>query len=139
MNIVISNNSENLYPLPAFAKGAIYKSTKPTSPASIFGGTWVQIKDVFLYAASSGVAAGATGGKASVALTINTMPAHTHIVYGRSGNGTSYEGPNGSTGVGESYAAYSNTSDLSSQETGSGTAHNNMPPYKIVYMWRKVG
>lgn len=114
MNIVISNNSENLYPLPAFAKGAIYKSTKPTSPASIFGGTWVQIKDVFLYAASSGVAAGATGGKASVALTINTMPAHTHIVYGRSGNGTSYEGPNGSTGVGESYAAYSNTSDLSS-------------------------
>ena len=39
--------------------GAVYQSWSSTSPATLFGGTWTQITEVFLYA---DVSAGTTGG-----------------------------------------------------------------------------
>lgn len=65
--------------------GSIYTSTKSTSPATLFGGTWVQIKDTFLLTAGDNYSAGSQGGSAththttgSHTLTVAETPAHTH-------------------------------------------------------------
>lgn len=65
--------------------GSIYTSTKSTSPATLFGGTWVQIKDTFLLTAGDNYSAGSKGGSAththttgSHTLTVAETPAHTH-------------------------------------------------------------
>ena len=58
--------------------GSIYTSTKPTSPAELFGGTWEAIEDVFLYCAGPKHAAGETGGAETHTQTIEEMPTHKH-------------------------------------------------------------
>ena len=60
--------------------GAIYMSVNSTSPATLFGGTWAQIKDTFLLAAGTSHAAGSTGGAETVTLTTNNLPSHKHTV-----------------------------------------------------------
>lgn len=75
-----------LYPV-----GAVYISANSTSPASLFGGTWEQLKDRFLLGAGGSYAAGGTGGAATVsitpagtnegtAITAAQMPKHRHQV-----------------------------------------------------------
>lgn len=64
--------------------GSIYMSVISTSPQILFGGTWEQIKDTFLLAsgdtyASDGDVATAQHGSATVSLTEEQMPRHTHI------------------------------------------------------------
>lgn len=69
--------------------GALYLSTVNTSPQTLFGGTWVQIKDKFLLSAGDSYAAGGTGGAATKnytpagtvgnhTLTTSEIPAHAH-------------------------------------------------------------
>lgn len=59
--------------------GSLYWSSKSTNPASLFGGTWVQIKDRFILACGDTyTSSGATGGSATVQLTESNLPAHTH-------------------------------------------------------------
>lgn len=123
--------------LRAYPVGAIYMSEDSTSPASLFGGTWEQLKDRFLLGAGNTYAAGTTGGEAETLLEINNMPEHRHIVPLDS-NGdnyvtTSYEAK------GSGYWAPGNS--VSAAETssiGGSEAHNNMPPYLVVYMWKRV-
>ena len=64
--------------LEIYPVGAVYISAGSESPASLFGGTWEQIKDRFLLAAGSSYTAGATGGAATVTLTVSEMPSHDH-------------------------------------------------------------
>lgn len=47
-------------------------------PNVLFGGTWTQIKDRFVLAAGDTYTNGATGGAATVTLTVNQMPSHSH-------------------------------------------------------------
>ena len=65
------NLGQVMYPV-----GAIYQSWSSISPASLFGGSWSQITEKFLYCANS---AGGTGGASTVTLNINQMPAHHHL------------------------------------------------------------
>ena len=59
--------------------GSLYWSSKSTNPASLFGGTWVQIKDRFVLACGDTyTSSGATGGASSVTLSVSNMPSHTH-------------------------------------------------------------
>lgn len=55
--------------------GAIYQSTVYTSPAALFGGSWVQIKYAFLYNSTSSMN---TGGESEHTLTVSEMPTHSH-------------------------------------------------------------
>lgn len=64
--------------LDAHPVGSYYWSSEATDPGTLFGGTWEQIKDRFVYAAGDGSAAGDTGGEATHTLTEAEMPAHTH-------------------------------------------------------------
>ena len=58
--------------------GSIYWSSNNTNPGTLFGGTWTQIKDRFILAAGDSYTNGATGGAATVTLTVSNMPSHSH-------------------------------------------------------------
>lgn len=66
------------YPLAAYPVGAYYISSDPTSPATLFGGTWVRVQDRMILAAGSSYTAGSTGGSATKTLSVANMPTHSH-------------------------------------------------------------
>ena len=71
-----ANIALSIYPV-----GSIYMSVNSTSPSSLFGGTWEQLTDTFLYATSTTAdtsSTTATDGEATHTLTIDEMPSHTH-------------------------------------------------------------
>lgn len=77
--------------------------------------------------------AGAEGGEKQHALTADEGPSHRHEVGARSG-ATAFGGYG-------AVAMPSNSGTASSVNTGyagSGTPHNNMPPYVVVYRWRRT-
>lgn len=75
-------------PLDAYPIGAYYISSSPTSPATLFGGTWVQVKDKMILAVGDTYnSAGLTGGSATTKLVVNNIPSHNHSC-GTTGNHT---------------------------------------------------
>ena len=80
--VILKENFLNLvYPV-----GSIYWSSNNTNPGTLFGGTWTQIKDKFILAAGDSYSNGATGGAATVTLTVSNMPSHSHSIGGSTGN-----------------------------------------------------
>ena len=122
--------------------GSIYMSVNSTSPASLFGGTWEQIKDRFLLAAGDTYSAGSTGGEATHTLTVDEMPSHYHR--GMDIDGVYVFGWDSGTKVGFDFMRQTNYSGnktaerLSTLSTGGSQPHNNMPPYITVYMWKRT-
>jgi hypothetical protein len=114
--------------------GSIFQSTDSTSPAELFGGTWEQVKDVFLLAAGDSHAAGSTGGEEEHILTAAEMANHTH--------GYDYTGQSDATGTGAikivSPSGTANAYTGKATSNCGGQAHNNMPPYLAVYTWRRT-
>ena len=136
-----------IYPI-----GSIYLSVNSTNPSSLFGGTWVQLKDRFLLGAGSSYSNGATGGSATHTLTVDQMPSHTHTQnsHTHTGRFKGFSGISTSTNgwyfgrriiSEDSYdgtAQTTNGTTATNQNTGGGQAHNNMPPYLVVYMWKRT-
>lgn len=83
--------------LLAHPVGSIYISTVSTSPQTLFGGTWVQITDKFLYATSS--TSKQTGGNSSVTLTEANIPQHSHSIPALTGTAASDGAHTHQTGV----------------------------------------
>ena len=134
--------------------GSIYMSVNNVSPATFLGGTWVAIQDRFLLSAGSSYSAGSTGGAATVkasvsvnnhTLTIDQMPSHTHnqlCGYGDIGTSDSdafrYQFWGG-TNRGWHNRFTQNTGGSQPHNHGvTISAHNNMPPYLTVYMWKRT-
>ena len=113
--------------------GAIYLSTVSTSPASLFGGTWEQIQDRFLLAAGETYTAGKTGGEATHTLTIAEMPSHNHWGVYRP-----YWYQHDETGQASGVGDGTSSNQLYTDNAGGGDAHNNMPPYLVVYVWKRM-
>lgn len=118
--------------LEIYPVGSVYISTVGTSPKTLFGGEWEQILGRFLLGANDTYAAGSMGGEAAHTLTVEEMPEHTH----RFGYVTE------AVAAGDRYARIdsgrTNASASFNESTGGGKAHNNMPPYLSVYMWKRV-
>jgi hypothetical protein len=134
--------NDKIYPV-----GAIYLSVNSTSPASIFGGTWKQIKDRFMLACGDTYSAGSTGGEAQHKLTVNEMPNHVHQYAADYTDGGGASNTKGEVwalkqtsaqgdGIG-SWAFGTDTADRFGY-TGGNLPHNNMPPYLAVYMWKRI-
>lgn len=141
----------------AYPVGAYYWSGAPTDPGSFIGGTWEQITGKFLLGSDdvleNGVIktagtyhVGATGGEATHTLTIAEMPAHSHAT---GGNNTNYnfnkvyrlEGATGSLAGVYSEDTYieNGTNYVQTSPTGNSQPHNNLPPYIVGYLWKRVG
>lgn len=134
--------------LTVYPVGSIYLSVNSTSPASLFGGTWEQLKDRFLLGAGSAYAAGSTGGEAAHTLSINEIPSHAGHLYGNAG-GVNEKGDakgawlkeiniNSSLTTSYGWNYKNNEYYPANRSLGGGAAHNNMPPYLAVYMWKRV-
>lgn len=128
--------------------GSIYMSVNSTSPATLFGGGWERIQDRFLLAAGSTYSAGGTGGEATHTLTTAEMPSHAHPI----NDGKQYitmpatgASPTRKHVKGDSssniFALCSENNPIyrkNAPSAGKGGAHNNMPPYLTVYMWKRT-
>ena len=145
-NVPVKFSGKTLFDI-VYPVGAIYMSVSSTSPASLFGGTWEQIQDRFLLAAGSSYAAGNTGGEAAHTLTELEIPRHTHALRANTSWGESealapwaqYFGSNILYDVGASGGTITRSYYAEvAQPVGSGTAHNNMPPYLAVYVWKRT-
>ena len=129
--------------------GSIYMSVNNTSPASFLGGTWAALQDRFLIGAGNSYSVNGTGGATTVTLQTANMPSHAHNIIGLSGSGnvgiSKCYGLSSSnvTSKGMIVTSYSDSTTTGNprsliQSNGSGTAHENMPPYLAVYMWKRT-
>ena len=119
------------YPLAAYPVGAYYISSEPTSPATLFGGTWERVQDRMILAAGSTYTAGSTGGSATKTLSVANMPTHSHSC-SSTGNHTHTRGSMDITGaiyggcVEESGSSASGAfTILKNQYTGAGTGNQD--------------
>lgn len=129
---IAENDRTNIKEIRAliYPVGSIYMSVNNTNPSTLFGGTWVQLQNRFLLGAGSSYTAGATGGSATHTLTIDEMPSHSH------GLKNDKTGGSGSAKWVINSSASSGTGVITN--TGGNQAHNNMPPYLVVYMWKRT-
>lgn len=125
-------------PAAKYEIGDILITLNSTSPATRFPGTtWAALEGVFLLGADgTNYEAGDTGGAATHTLTKAELPSYdldiyvgTYKLYYTQTNAPSGNGVGGMGTTGASFMAKSG---------GSGSAHNNMPPYKTVYMWERT-
>ena len=152
----LSSLWDQIYPV-----GSIYITANATNPSVLFGGTWEQLKGKFLVGVDSSdtdfETIGKTGGEKTHSLTVSEMPshnhtntvsyseAHTHNTWGTyriaHSTGSVRSTVTGSSDEGRSNPTDSNgghTHTITINNTGGGQAHNNMPPYLAVYMWKRI-
>ena len=134
--------------LAAWPVGSIYMSMQATSPATLFGGTWVAMEGQFLLGATTSsnlYPPLSMGGEAAHALTETEMPSHNHGVQQEGSDGAipMMMGKDG-TYQNDEYLSFGTSVKPFAESTifisyrGGNQPHNNMPPYIAVYMWRRT-
>lgn len=139
-----------IYPI-----GSVYISVNATDPSTLFGGGWTRITGRFLLGADGNTYKnGATGGQATHThttgnhtLTIDEIPSHNHLNRiphtGNAGQNTSGDYlPYGGWNANPNSVSYY----IETSRTGGGKPHNHgntgsstsMPPYLVVYMWKRT-
>ena len=128
--------------LAAWPVGSIYMSVSSTSPATLFGGTWERISERFLLGASSSYPAGGTGGEITHKLTQSELPNYSlsvtngsNVIRSKTGNSADAYVQTQSGGWG---IPNWESKTVTVASGGSGEAHNNMPPYLAVNMWKRT-
>lgn len=138
--VSLSNLISNIL-LQAHPVGSYYWSDSPTNPATLFGGTWTQIKDKFVIAvgdshtvntsygsntknlAHTHTSAAHTHTTGNHTLTIAELPAHNHTFafnfYNYQQSGYGYNGQVYKT------SSAAQTGNITTNNTGSGGAHNH--------------
>lgn len=115
--------------------GSVYITFKEISPIDLIGGTWELLENTFLYSSSD--ATGLTGGEATHKLTIAEMPAHHHEFRDGIWAWSVSAGFN-SGGYHVASSGGGNATTTNNPVRGSSQAHNNMPPYITVHMYRRT-
>ena len=129
-----NHQNEKIYPCPYYPIGSIFLAVNNLNPSTFFGGTWEQIKDRFLLCAGNSYTAGSTGGEATHKLTVAEMPSHNHEAVSTSGSDRGLALYPFSM-IQQNYRlADANVI----RPTGGNQPHNNMPPYLVVYAWKRV-
>lgn len=158
INLLAGGIFDIIYPV-----GTIYESTSSANPSTYFTGTtWARYGNGRVTVgqdSSDGSfdSVNDTGGAKTVALTSAQMPSHTHSFSGTtSSNGShnhtyTYEYSRGSgvsgaadgassyvTGTTSTVGNHNHTFSGTTGGAGSGSAHENMPPYCVVYRWKRT-
>ena len=138
----ITNSSiislSDVYPV-----GSIYiNASDGTNPGTLLGfGTWVAFGAGRV---PVGIDAGQTefdtaeetGGAKTHTLTFSEMPSHTHNLGSK--DSTAGDGGAFNEEFIEDPADTTNGPNVTSSSTGGGSAHNNLQPYIVVYMWKRT-
>lgn len=126
---------DNVYPV-----GSIYISVNSTNPKNLFGGTWEQIQGKFLFGMDSSYPAGSTGGEITHKLTAAEMPTHAHyMASGNAGGDGTWKPDAGQYLVTDvTYDTTTWWAQIGMNNAGGSEAHNNMPPYLSVYIWKRT-
>lgn len=138
----------SIYPI-----GSIYMSMNSTSPATLFGGSWVQLKDRFLIGAGNTYSAGGQGGNASHNHGSGTLSAlfgqpndATATQYGLKSSRPTYDDngfsspwkPDKTFDVGSATSGASYSSERGIDVSGQTGDTDTLPPYLAVYMWHRI-
>ena len=147
--------------------GSIYISANNVNPSEFLGGNWDQITDKFLLAAGSKYTAGSVGGSATKTISKANLPnytlysaSHSHTFTGTAvshhhsvsniqyttGYGNNLNAASTGQGHGTSYtnstsitpSGTNSSTTITVNSGGSGTALDIMPPYEVVYAWKRV-
>lgn len=126
----VVDSLKKVYPV-----GSLFFSQENVSPDTILGfGTWEQVKDRFILAAGDAFSAGDTGGSRAHQLTVEELPEHRHAAYP----------------AGQIRANVENATDWNYQpllatsmngatgSVGQNMAFSLMPPYLVVYVWKRT-
>lgn len=113
--------------------GSLYMSVNAAEPSALFGGVWERLKDRFLLAAGDTYEAGAMGGEATHTLTVAEIPPHQHLFPSYSGDDIDLFG-----WAAKAINTFKQEQKIATEYSGAGAAHNNMPPYLTVYMWKRT-
>lgn len=126
---------DNVYPV-----GSIYMSVNSTNPTNLFGGTWEQIQGRFLFGMNSSYPAGSTGGEITHKLTNAEMPTHAHYMASSNAGAPDTWTPDAGSYLVDSVTNNQHTwwAQIGMNEAGGNEAHNNMPPYLSVYIWKRT-
>ena len=130
--------------------GSIYINVNDVNPSVVFGiGKWEKIKDKFLLSAGDTYTNGKTGGSATVTLTETQVPNVSGQITMHGGEvSTNILGVDGcfspeiinkkyKTG-GEEVNASQSIGKIIFDNGGQGKSHNNMPPYLVVSIWKRI-
>lgn len=122
----------------SYPVGSVYISYNSTSPASLFGGSWMQIVGYFPYFTNNTK----PGGSNTHTLAVSQMPSHTHTPYTNYDmGGVGFWASNANGGSGWKVLTRESTGadyGLFNKNTGGGGSHNNMPQYQGMYAWRRT-
>lgn len=138
----------------AWPVGSVFLVVVATNPGTLLGvGTWTQIATGRMLVGQTGGdadfdTAEETGGSKTHTLTANEMPVHTHVQNAHSHTQRHFPtATGGSTGqtIDTSMSGTQTNSGLITadatavnQNAGGGAAHNNLPPYFVVYVWKRI-
>ena len=111
--------------------GTIIHRYDHADPNTMYPGTtWVRIENRFLWGCDEDGIIGLTSGEKNHTLTVDELPSHSHgSVYSQHASGTKDKAWYNTSGSSVAYGAVA---------TGGGKAHNNMPPYIHVSVWRRT-
>lgn len=129
--------------------GSIYIGTTNANPSTFIGGEWEAYGEGrTLVGAGTGTdvnsvertfGANDVGGEYEHTLTVPEMPSHSHDIDNKKGiYGVTYDGyycpaaTNGTWG----WAQPSSTMEIDA--TGGSQPHNNIQPYIVTYMWKRI-
>jgi hypothetical protein len=142
----ITNSSiislSDVYPV-----GSIYiNASDGTNPGTLLGfGTWVAFGagrvPVGIDAGQTEFdTAGETGGSKTHTLSTAELPSHYHLQGYGADQAPRYGTTTGlsSVRIDNDGDNYNSTSAAHTSSTGSGSAHNNLQPYIVVYMWKRT-
>lgn len=147
------SKGNSIYPCPYYPVGSIYLSVNSINPTNFFGGEWERIRGRFLIGAGSpeqntytghgtisddelkfSFSPNTSGGEYKHKLSTGEMPTHNHNNYASRWMQLGYQG--GGTMWGYSADSWADPQLLKS--AGGDEAHNNIPPYFVVYMWKRI-
>lgn len=109
--------------------GSIYMSVNSTNPSQLFGGTWQQIKNVFLLGAGDTYTAGSTGGSRRL-----DMGGLIHYASG----GFGLQQGSGSYSDRQITGVYGRVGNDEQDYSPLNNISLPLPPYLAVYMWKRI-
>lgn len=156
-NMVVKDVPKNeTNPLDKFEIGVIYHFAIDVNPPEKYGGEWEKINGRILIGTGTpeansldgkspgdyDYALGSTGGEAENTLTADEMPSHDHAMASSFNTDYAVAWPAWTFyPSGDIYTQKGETvmrNPMYTSKSGGGAAHNNMPPWEAVNMWKRV-